>query len=486
MGICWITWKRRNKLSEKEAKHLFRQIATAVKFMKDNNILHRDLKPGNLFLTEDMQVKVGDFGCSAKLKSREERRNSQLGTPNYLPPEIYLRKEYNFSCDVWSIGCILYMLLVGKTPFESTSTKQTYRRILKLAYVIPEVLSKEAKDLLKKILVLDPDERITIEQILEHPFLKEEHKELVNIDDKLESGSLTVEQEWKREGRYQNNISSNFINIDLIVVEHVSEEMNMFLNPSELWEPIQDSSEPQMVPEKPEPDIWAPKLASKPHSASKLSSKTSKTPNENLRNKRSHSAKGRKLRSRVSKLRKDNGSKCEIIKEEDGEDEDDSFTTKQLKARYSRQTASNKILIKSKRLILDKSYAQENQAPNKMSLDRHFEAFAEQKLSKNCKNDNKQALKSRKVLEDSKGYHTEHKRVDWEVQPNSENIPSPLWTKGLSNFQHKTQNFQFTLDKSGEIQILIFKKNRYVVISPDGLHIKVVQNDSRKLEKKYT
>lgn len=111
-------------MNESLAKNYFRQLAKAVKYMKDNCVLHRDLKPGNLFINNNT-LKVGDFGCSIKLNNRHERRNSQLGTPNYLSPEVSTSKEYSFSCDVWSIGCVLYIMLVGRTPFESKSVKET-------------------------------------------------------------------------------------------------------------------------------------------------------------------------------------------------------------------------------------------------------------------------------------------------------------------------------------------------------------------------
>jgi serine/threonine protein kinase len=157
--------KKKGKLAESEAKRIFKQLVRATKFLKKHLILHRDLKPGNIFITTNDTVKIGDFGCSAKLKNMHERRKSQLGTPNYLSPEINNAEEYSYSCDVWSLGCILYIMLVGKPPFESRYVKQTYRRIMNEDYVMPKFVSEEAQDLLKNILKKNVDERLTIEQI---------------------------------------------------------------------------------------------------------------------------------------------------------------------------------------------------------------------------------------------------------------------------------------------------------------------------------
>jgi serine/threonine protein kinase len=184
--------KDKGKMNENHARRYFRQLINAVKYMKDHGVLHRDLKPGNLFVTDADVIKVGDYGCSKKLSSKDELRKSQLGTPNYISPEVFKLNEYSYSCDLWSCGCILYIMLVGKTPFESEMSKMTFRRILKEQYVMPKYLSDEAQDLISKILKVDVNERITVEGVLEHPFLTHYEPAVENVEEKLETGHLVA------------------------------------------------------------------------------------------------------------------------------------------------------------------------------------------------------------------------------------------------------------------------------------------------------
>lgn len=111
-----------------------RQIISGVHYLHQNRIIHRDLKLGNLFLNDDLTVKIGDFGLAAKIEYDGERKKTLCGTPNYIAPEILYKKGHSFEVDIWSIGCIMYTLLVGKPPFETSSLKETYARIKKCEY----------------------------------------------------------------------------------------------------------------------------------------------------------------------------------------------------------------------------------------------------------------------------------------------------------------------------------------------------------------
>ena len=109
--------KARRRLHELEVKCYVRQIIEGLKHLKSKRVLHRDLKLSNIFLTEKMEVKIGDFGLSAKLQHAGQRRKSVCGTPSYIAPEILDHKEYSHEVDVWALGVIIYTLLVGRTPF---------------------------------------------------------------------------------------------------------------------------------------------------------------------------------------------------------------------------------------------------------------------------------------------------------------------------------------------------------------------------------
>lgn len=123
--------RTRRRLSELEARYYMLQCLEAVRYLHANNIIHRDLKLGNLFLARDMGIKVGDFGLAAKLMHANERKRTICGTPNYIAPEILdgKKKGHSFEVDIWSLGVIMYTLLVGRPPFETQDVKATYRRI---------------------------------------------------------------------------------------------------------------------------------------------------------------------------------------------------------------------------------------------------------------------------------------------------------------------------------------------------------------------
>ncbi len=120
-----------------------------------------------------MELKIGDFGLATKLEFEGELRKTVCGTPNYIAPEILDgKKGHSYEVDIWSLGVIIYTLLIGKPPFETADVKTTYKRIKMNAYTFPEhiILSEAAKNLITHILVLDPARRPTLEQILEHKF----------------------------------------------------------------------------------------------------------------------------------------------------------------------------------------------------------------------------------------------------------------------------------------------------------------------------
>ncbi|GLG98475.1 Serine/threonine-protein kinase polo [Gryllus bimaculatus] len=159
--------KRRKCLTEPEVRYFLHQILIGVDYLHKRNIIHRDLKLGNLFLNDNMEVRIGDFGLAAKVEYQGERKKTLCGTPNYIAPEILTKKGHSFEVDVWSIGCIMYTLLFGKPPFETSSLKETYALIKKCQYCIPQnKVSKKAKDLIVSMLQTDPKIRPTIEDLL--------------------------------------------------------------------------------------------------------------------------------------------------------------------------------------------------------------------------------------------------------------------------------------------------------------------------------
>ncbi|KAG8549788.1 hypothetical protein GDO81_019736 [Engystomops pustulosus] len=163
-------WKARHTLLEPEVRYYLKQIISGLKYLHMKGIIHRDLKLGNFFINENMELKVGDFGLAARLEPPEQRKKTICGTPNYLAPEVLHRHGHGPESDVWSLGCVMYTLLCGTPPFETSDLKETYRCIKQVKYTLPACLSSSAKQLIMGILKRTPSERLTLDQIIEHEF----------------------------------------------------------------------------------------------------------------------------------------------------------------------------------------------------------------------------------------------------------------------------------------------------------------------------
>eukprot|EP01027_Heterolobosea_sp_BB2_P010054 GEZU01014802.1.p1 GENE.GEZU01014802.1~~GEZU01014802.1.p1 ORF type:complete len:309 (+),score=100.07 GEZU01014802.1:148-1074(+) len=167
--------KVHRRLSEAEAKYFLFQIVLGVKFLHEHNIIHRDLKLGNIFLNDNMEVKIGDFGLATQITFEGERKLTVCGTPNYIAPEILSGrgKGHSFEVDIWSLGVILYTLLIGKPPFETNDVHTTYTRIKTNTYTFPPEypISENAKSLIRDLLNPVPENRPSLDEILRHPFM---------------------------------------------------------------------------------------------------------------------------------------------------------------------------------------------------------------------------------------------------------------------------------------------------------------------------
>ena len=157
---------QRKKLKEIEVQYYITQLIQALIHLHDRNIVHRDLKLGNIFLTGKMELKLGDFGLAKKLSFRDEKISEMVGTPAYMAPEILENKGYSLEVDIWSLGVIMYYLIIGKLPFN----KQNQEDIKKVSFPKKAIISRAAKSLIEQILVKDPKERPSLKQILRHDF----------------------------------------------------------------------------------------------------------------------------------------------------------------------------------------------------------------------------------------------------------------------------------------------------------------------------
>ncbi|KAL6933527.1 hypothetical protein ACO0R3_001299 [Hanseniaspora guilliermondii] len=164
----------RGPLTEREAVRFFRQIIIGISYCHALGIAHRDLKPENLLLDHKSNIKIADFGMAA-LETKDKLLETSCGSPHYASPEIVSGLPYQgFESDVWSCGVILYALLTGVLPFdeENGDIRQILLKVQAGRFYMPENISKEAQDLLSRILTVDPKQRIGTRDILKHPLLK--------------------------------------------------------------------------------------------------------------------------------------------------------------------------------------------------------------------------------------------------------------------------------------------------------------------------
>lgn len=177
--------KRNGRLKEKHVARFIRQTVEGLMYLHNSvSVVHRDLKLGNLFLDSKLNVKIGDFGLSAVIKDGE-KKVTMCGTPNYIAPEVLFGKAsgHSFEADVWSLGVIIYTLLVGVPPFQKKNVEDIYKMIKLNNYIFPEGcdLSSDAIDLITQILNTNPLERPSLAQILGHKFLSRKEHFLLRI-----------------------------------------------------------------------------------------------------------------------------------------------------------------------------------------------------------------------------------------------------------------------------------------------------------------
>uniref|UniRef100_A0A8C2WZ03 non-specific serine/threonine protein kinase n=1 Tax=Cyclopterus lumpus TaxID=8103 RepID=A0A8C2WZ03_CYCLU len=154
------------RMKEKEARAKFRQIVSAVEYCHQKRIVHRDLKAENLLLDADMNIKIADFGFSNEF-TLGSKLDTFCGSPPYAAPELFQGKKYDGpEVDVWSLGVILYTLVSGSLPFDGQNLKELRERVLRGKYRIPFYMSTDCENLLKKLLVLNPGKRGSLQQIM--------------------------------------------------------------------------------------------------------------------------------------------------------------------------------------------------------------------------------------------------------------------------------------------------------------------------------
>jgi serine/threonine-protein kinase Chk2 len=194
--------------SEAKAKELFRQMLDAVGYLHNQGIAHRDLKPENILLKskEDDTIKLSDFGLSRVMNEDASKMKTMCGTPQYVAPEILTEADndgYSKACDLWSLGVILYIMLVGYPPFNETKSKSLFEQIKTADFDYDKEfwskISDEVKDFIVHLLTVDPNKRYNVQQALDHPWMKGEKMASVSPLVAKKKGEAVEEDEAEEE-----------------------------------------------------------------------------------------------------------------------------------------------------------------------------------------------------------------------------------------------------------------------------------------------
>ncbi|XP_052680552.1 serine/threonine-protein kinase Nek4-like isoform X5 [Crassostrea angulata] len=160
-------------LEERQVVEWFVQIAMALQYMHERNILHRDLKTQNIFLTKSKIIKVGDLGIARVLESSSDMATTLIGTPYYMSPELFSNKPYNHKSDVWALGCCVYEMATLKHAFNAKDMNSLVYKILKGKMpLMPKQYSPELIQIIKNMLHQEPEKRPSVNRILRDPYIK--------------------------------------------------------------------------------------------------------------------------------------------------------------------------------------------------------------------------------------------------------------------------------------------------------------------------
>jgi 5'-AMP-activated protein kinase catalytic alpha subunit len=193
----------KQKLEEWEAAYFYYQLINGLECIHYNGVVHRDLKPENLLISKGKILKIIDFGLSNYF-DKIHLLSTPCGSPCYASPEMVSGRKYEgFLIDIWSTGIILFAMLCGYLPFEDPDNEILFKKIYQCDVEYPDDLSDDSVDLMNKILVNDPEERITIPDIKEHPFylkgkrkFKAQHPDLVK---EVEIDYAKIEKQKEKE-----------------------------------------------------------------------------------------------------------------------------------------------------------------------------------------------------------------------------------------------------------------------------------------------
>ena len=236
-------------LKEKFCKKYSKQLADGLKYLLDNNILHRDLKPQNILLTDDFNIKIADFGFARKV-DKNMLLNTLCGSPMYMAPEIINKQDYSIKSDLWSVGVIIYQMIFGRVPFEVTNFVQLIKKINneQIGYEHKDIkISPACLNLIQNLLQVDVEKRMSWDEFFYHFWFTDDN--LLIEENNLLDFSISNNPSLPKLNNFNHHVGENqfasFIHksIKLKESEEISRvksnSLSQTLNKSELEEKTQ-------------------------------------------------------------------------------------------------------------------------------------------------------------------------------------------------------------------------------------------------------
>lgn len=219
-------------------KHYTAELVIILEVLRRSNIIHRDIKPENILITRENHLKLIDFNCAKKLSSRKTMKNTFVGTLSYVAPEVIMNKSsIGPEVDLWSLGCLVYQMIVGKLPFSAISQEEIYQNILEGRYMIPDDLPAEITSLISNLLNTDPESRLgsnSIEDLKNHAFFNGvDFENLWNhsVPDVIEEIKLEEQRkEEKRENLKDEPILDENVNIKKNIFKNLNRRLVLTLS----------------------------------------------------------------------------------------------------------------------------------------------------------------------------------------------------------------------------------------------------------------
>ncbi|KAJ3447399.1 serine/threonine-protein kinase ial-related [Anaeramoeba flamelloides] len=200
-GSLYQRLRKVKRFDERSAANYLLPIASAIHYCHCNNIIHRDIKPENILIGRDGKIKLSDFGSCAFLKKCpnpkpisnnngingpneiQERRNTFIGTLDYIAPEMLKRAGYDHSVDEWALGILLYELIVGRPPFKTLGKFETFKKIQTENVMIPKFVSLKASNLIHRLLQKNPQKRFKLKDLFDHPWILQHvsHSQIISL-----------------------------------------------------------------------------------------------------------------------------------------------------------------------------------------------------------------------------------------------------------------------------------------------------------------